>query len=72
MPRPKRCRRICGYPDYWSFAPEGSGNADEAVKACLSGSLAYDPETVCHHHDHEHGEGECGHHGGGCGSHGCH
>lgn len=22
MPRPKRCRRICGYPDYWSFAPE--------------------------------------------------
>ncbi|MCR5770515.1 MAG: DUF134 domain-containing protein, partial [Butyrivibrio sp.] len=24
MPRPKRCRRICGYPDYWSFVPEGS------------------------------------------------
>ena len=24
MPRPKRCRRICGYPDYWSFAPEGA------------------------------------------------
>lgn len=24
MSRPKRCRRICGYPDYWSFLPEGS------------------------------------------------
>ncbi len=24
MPRPKRCRRICGYPEYWSFAPEDS------------------------------------------------
>ena len=23
MPRPKRSRRICGYPDYWSFCPEG-------------------------------------------------
>lgn len=22
MPRPKLCRRICGYQDYWSFAPE--------------------------------------------------
>lgn len=22
MPRPKRCRKICCYPDYWSFAPE--------------------------------------------------
>lgn len=22
MPRPKRCRKICSYPDYWSFAPE--------------------------------------------------
>jgi predicted DNA-binding protein (UPF0251 family)/predicted Fe-Mo cluster-binding NifX family protein len=28
MPRPKRCRAICCYPDHWSFAPEdeaGSG-----------------------------------------------
>ncbi len=24
MARPKRCRRICGYPDYWSFIPEGT------------------------------------------------
>ncbi len=22
MPRPKRWRRICGYPDFWSFIPE--------------------------------------------------
>ena len=28
MPRPKRCRRICGYPDYWSFAPE---DAEEEI-----------------------------------------
>ena len=24
MPRPKRCRRINGYPSFWSFAPENS------------------------------------------------
>ncbi len=28
MPRPKRCRRICGYPEYWSFCPEGTGDVD--------------------------------------------
>lgn len=22
MPRPQKLRRICGYPDYWSFAPD--------------------------------------------------
>ncbi len=22
MPRPKTCRKICRYPDYWSFVPE--------------------------------------------------
>ncbi|MCR5254632.1 MAG: DUF134 domain-containing protein, partial [Acetatifactor sp.] len=31
MPRPKRCRRICGYPDYWSFVPEGSDSAETIV-----------------------------------------
>lgn len=31
MPRPKRCRRICGYPDYWSFAPEGAAAAETVV-----------------------------------------
>ncbi|MCR4675668.1 MAG: DUF134 domain-containing protein [Sphaerochaetaceae bacterium] len=48
--------------------PGVSGNADEVVKAFLGGTLEYDPNTECHHHDHEeghqcgHGEGhECGH-----------
>ena len=29
MPRPKRCRRIGAYPDFWSFAPE---DAEEETK----------------------------------------
>lgn len=47
------------------------GNADEAVDALLSGSLNYNPEVKCSHHDHEHGgEGHtCGRHG--CGHHSC-
>ena len=59
--------------------PGASGSADAQVEALLDGSLAYDPNTVCSHHDH--GEGHtCGHHhegghtcGGhdhGCGHHG--
>lgn len=24
MPRPKQSRKICGYPDFWSFVPEGA------------------------------------------------
>ena len=31
MPRPKRCRRICGYPEYWSFTPEGANEAEAIV-----------------------------------------
>lgn len=31
MPRPKRCRRICGYPDFWSFTPEGTGDVETIV-----------------------------------------
>ncbi|MBR3997251.1 MAG: hypothetical protein IKI93_02780, partial [Clostridia bacterium] len=53
------------------------GNADAAVEALISGSLAFDPEVRCDHHDH-HGDHECGSHGCGehdgdhhCG-HGCH
>ena len=34
MPRPKRCRRICGYPEFWSFAPEGAP-AEETVVLML-------------------------------------
>ena len=46
-----------------------AGNADEAVKALLSGSLAYSPAVRCAHHDH--GEHSCGHHhhGHSCGHH---
>ncbi len=50
-----------------------SGDADRAVAALLAGSLDYDPDAHCDHHDHEHGHGEghaCGDHG--CGSHSCH
>ena len=47
-----------------------SGNADEAVKAFLEESLAYNPNVKCDHHGegHEH-HGNCG--SGGCGSHSC-
>lgn len=46
-----------------------SGSADEAVKALLAGSLAYNPQVHCDHHSHEHhGEGHhCGEHKHGCG-----
>ncbi len=41
-----------------------SGSADEAVNAYLKGTLGYNPNVMCSHHDH----GESGH---SCGSHGC-
>ncbi len=45
-----------------------SGSADEAVAALLAGTLTYNPDVHCNHHDHEHGEGHtCGDHG--CGGH---
>jgi len=43
-----------------------SGDADVAVEALLSGSLNFDPNVHCDHHDHAHGEGHT------CGEHGCH
>ena len=47
------------------------GDADAAAKALAEGTLQYDPEARCDHHDHRHGD--CGHHGeghvGGCGHH---
>lgn len=51
-----------------------SGDADEAVTALLAGSLAFNPNVRCNHHDHEHGDGAhaCGEHGcghGNCGNH---
>ncbi len=44
-----------------------SGKADDAVYALLHGTLGYDPNVHCDHHDHEHG-GESH----ACGAHGCH
>jgi predicted DNA-binding protein (UPF0251 family)/predicted Fe-Mo cluster-binding NifX family protein len=46
-----------------------SGDADEAVKALLSGSLSFDPDVQCSHHEGHHHEGNCGEHG--CGEHHC-
>ena len=54
-----------------------SGDADEAVRAFLAGTLAYDPDVHCDHHEHGHGHDcgehscgssghDCGGHGGGC------
>lgn len=47
-----------------------SGMADDAVKALMSGTLGFNPEVKCSHHNH----GEDGHTCGsnGCGNHGCH
>ena len=48
-----------------------NGSADEAVAAYLSGTIQYNPDVRCSHHDHEHGDEAltCGEHG--CGSHSC-
>lgn len=51
--------------------PGADGDADTVVNDYLADRLNYDPDTECHHHDHEHGEGHECHHGD-CGSHGCH
>ncbi|MBO5265900.1 MAG: dinitrogenase iron-molybdenum cofactor biosynthesis protein [Ruminiclostridium sp.] len=50
-----------------------TGNADDAVKALLKGTLSFNPDILCSHHSHEHGEGHsCGSHGCGSGSCGNH
>lgn len=43
-----------------------SGSADTAVEAFLAGSLDYNPDVRCSHHDHEHGSEAHA-----CGNHGC-
>ncbi len=48
--------------------PGASGDVDEQVMSFLSGSLNYDPDTVCSHHEHSEGY-SCGDHG--CGNHSC-
>lgn len=45
------------------------GNADEAVEALLNGTLAYQPDAHCDHHDHGGGSHDCATHD--CGGH-CH
>lgn len=45
------------------------GDADDAVQDLLSGTLSYNPNVRCSHHDHDQGH-TCGDHG--CGSHSCH
>lgn len=45
-----------------------SGDADEAAKAFAAGTLQFDPDARCNHHDHGAGH-TCGDHG--CGSHTC-
>ena len=48
-----------------------SGDADNAVNALLAGSLDFNPNVHCSHHDNNHGEDHtCGSHG--CGEHSCH
>lgn len=50
--------------------PGAQGDADAAVAALLKGSLAFDPNTMCQHHEH-HGHGGCGEDKHGChGNHG--
>lgn len=45
-----------------------TGPADVAAVSFIAGSLRYNPDVKCDHHDHEHGEGHtCGDHG--CGKH---
>lgn len=47
-----------------------SGSADAAVNELLAGTLSFNPNVKCSHHDHNHGEGHtCGEHG--CGGHHC-
>ena len=47
-----------------------SGSADEAVIALLSGTLGYDPNVKCDHHEHNDSGHNCGSHS--CGGHSCH
>ena len=48
------------------------GAADEAAAALLAGTLDYDPDVHCDHHDHEHGTDGHGCGGHSCGGHSCH
>lgn len=43
------------------------GDADKAAESFVAGTLIYDPDVKCNHHDHEHHH----HHDHTCGDHGC-
>lgn len=46
--------------------PGVTGDADKAVEAFLAGSLSFNPDAKCDHHDHDGEEHKCGcgeHHG---------
>ena len=45
-----------------------SGSCDDAVRAYIDGTLAYNPDVKCNHHDHGH-EHSCSGHS--CGNHSC-
>ena len=47
------------------FYGGASGDADKAVEALLAGTLAFDPNVHCDHHDHEGHEHGGDHHCGG-------
>ena len=49
-----------------------AGQGHGALAAFLAGTLGYDADVHCDHHDHEHGTGahDCG--GPTCGGHSCH
>lgn len=49
-----------------------TGDADKAAESFVAGTLSYDPDAKCDHHDHHHHEEGrvCGSHG--CGEHSCH
>ena len=52
--------------------PGAAGDADAQVVSFLAGALNFDPNTVCNHHSHAHGEGCGSHHhddGHSCGGH---
>ena len=46
-----------------------SGDADKAVSDFLNGTINYNPNVKCNHHNHESNNHACGNHG--CGSHSC-
>ena len=50
--------------------PGVEGDADAVVERYISGTLEFDPDAHCNHHEHDEGHG-CHEHENGCGHH-CH